>query len=60
MSCPPYQSIVCLLVTAGASLLVRDCEGRTARQLALTGGAEPGLTNYLQNQATPTPVDRQT
>ena len=43
-------SICCLLVTAGASLLVRDNEGRTPRQLALTAGAEEDMVAYLESQ----------
>ena len=43
-------SICCLLVTAGASLLVRDNEGRTPRQLAVSAGAEEDLITYLESQ----------
>ena len=51
------RSDICsLLVTAGASLLVRDREGRTARMLAADAGADPGLLSYLENQA---PADNQ-
>ena len=45
------SSICSLLVTAGASLLVADTEGRTARSLALAAGAEQSLLSYLENQA---------
>ena len=44
------QDICCLLVTAGASLLVEDCEGRRPRNLAETGQAHPDLISYLKSQ----------
>ena len=43
-------SICCLLVTAGASLLVKDNEGRTPRQLAVNAEAEDDLVSYLESQ----------
>ena len=47
-----YQrsDICCLLVTAGASLLVKDNENRSARMLAMDSGAEQSLLTYLENQ----------
>ena len=45
------RSDICsLLVTAGASLLVRDNEARTARMLAEAAGADTCLLSYLESQ----------
>ena len=44
------QDICCLLVTAGASLLVQDCEGRTPRSLAESSLADPELITYMKCQ----------
>ena len=45
------RSDICsLLVTAGASLLVKDNEARTARMLAVAAGADTCLLSYLESQ----------
>ena len=45
------RSDICsLLVTAGASLLVKDNEARTARMLAEASGADTCLLSYLESQ----------
>ena len=45
------RSDICsLLVTAGASLLVKDNEARTARMLATAAGADNSLLSYLESQ----------
>ena len=45
------RSDICsLLVTAGASLLVKDNEARTARMLAVAAGADTCLLAYLESQ----------
>ena len=42
--------ICSLLITAGASLLSKDVEGRTAKMCALHSGADHSLVSYLENQ----------
>ena len=42
--------ICSLLVTAGACLLTKDVEGRTARKVAVDSGADQSLVSYLENQ----------
>lgn len=43
------RSVCCLLVAAGASLAVRDRQGRTAKQLALQAN-DSELAHYLESQ----------
>ncbi|XP_052122101.1 eye-specific diacylglycerol kinase isoform X3 [Frankliniella occidentalis] len=43
------RSVCCLLVAAGASLIVKDRQGRTAKQLARAAGDET-LADYLESQ----------